>query len=301
MEPIGCAGPYPIVNPSDALNVYGGVLRCTFVRPQDGARLRIYNLLWSPLTMPYKVAELGYDADPPYGKRRTRLNRALKRELIDRSVSDAIMYSGELRDVMRYSVRQSICSAVTDQIDLSRPCGQGYSAAAIEAPVGAGASTPDLFVITHSLGSAMLLETLGEMKTSAESAAAATLLQHVQLIAMLANQLPLLRLARLSVPPEDGALGQGAPTFEGLFGARKEPIKVAAFTDVNDLLSYPIPQTWKAVLYPELQDRFTFINFPVTNAGSAVLGVFANPAKAHTGYWSNNRVIEAIAHGNHCE
>ena len=298
LEPLGCAGPYPIVDSSDPFNVYGGVLRCTYVRSADNARLRIYNLLWSPLTMPYKVGGLAYDYDRPYHQRRVKMNRLLKRDLIDKSFADAVLYAGELRQPMQYSVRQAICAAVTDQIDLSKPCGEGYST---PSSAEAGDITePDLFVVTHSLGSAMLMETLGTMKTDAELAAASTLIQHVKLVAMMANQLPLIQLARLRRPPDDGAL-QGPALMERLFGDRVTRIKIAAFTDINDLLSYPIPETWKSSLYPGLSNRFTFVNYPVTNARRATLGMFANPATAHTGYWGNPVVIDAIARGYDCD
>jgi hypothetical protein len=146
----------------------------------------------------------------------------------------------------------------------------------------------------------MLFETLLDMQPGTdESRAAAQLVQRVKLIAMLANQLPLIAISRLEQPPQDGVLRHSTNSGD-LFGPRTLPIKVAAFSDINDLLTYPISENWKTALYPEYATRFQFINFPVTNARWASLGMMVNPARAHTGYWRNQTVISAIAHGLSC-
>lgn len=297
MEPLGCAGPYPIIESNDPLNNYGSVLRCTFLRASDGARVRVYNLLWSPLTMPYKIGALAYDYDRPYHQQRARVNRALKKQLIDRSFSDAVLYAGNMRKAIGYTVRQALCAAATDQVDLTKPCGHGVTLAGAAAdPV---AAESDVFVITHSLGSAMLLDALGEVASDSEAQALMDLVKHVRLIAMMANQLPLIRLSQMTQPPVDAPMTGQMPPGSPLH-ARSTPIPVAAFTDVNDLLSYPIPEMWHHVIYPGWDSYFTFVNFPVINARSGI-GFLANPGKAHTGYWSNPEVMKAIISGYQCQ
>jgi hypothetical protein len=295
MEPLGCAGPYPIVNQADPLNNYGSLLRCTYRRASDDATVRVYNLLWSPLTMPYKVGALAYDYDRPYHAQRARVNRALKKQLIDRAFSDAVLYAGKLHQAIGYTVRQAICAAATDQLDLTRPCGPRPALTAD--PI---ATESELFIITHSLGSAMLLETLGEAASDSEAQAQAIqdLVKHVRLIAMMANQLPLIRLSQMTQPPADAPMVNQAPPRTA-FSARTTPIPVAAFTDINDLLSY-LPEMWKHVLYPGWENFFTFVNFPVVNARSAT-GFLANPGTAHTGYWTNRVIMNAITHGYRCQ
>lgn len=293
LEPIGCSGPYPISHPHDPFNVYGGVQRCTYKRA-DGALLRTYSLLWSPLTMPYKVGALQYDWERPHSGRRVKINRLLKRDLIDRSFSDAVLYSGALNTAMKYSVRQAICAAMTDETELMKPCSK---------PLSAAAEAGDLFIATHSLGSIMLFETLGEIKTTpGDSIAAEELIRRVRLVAMMANQLPLVGLARIMRPPEDSRLAPEFSSLPALLANRNknDPVAIAAFSDANDLLSFPIPENWKDVLFPEISVYFNFVNFPVVNARSAILGVFANPAQAHSGYWRNDQVVTAIADGHNC-
>jgi len=55
----------------------------------------------------------------------------------------------------------------------------------------------DLFIVTHSLGSSLLLTTLADMSTNYDqSEAAKGLIKQTALVALLANQFPLFRYVR---------------------------------------------------------------------------------------------------------
>ncbi len=74
---------------------------------------------------------------------------------------------------------------------------------------------------------------------------------------------------------------------------------MVAFTDPNDLLSYPVPQAWvDAYLDSRLCPRITNIILNVAHPTS-VFGLtdFANPLEAHVGYDHDERVIALISHG----
>jgi hypothetical protein len=243
------------------------------------------------MTMPYKVGALEYDWDTPYHEQRVFANRNLKKGLIDRAFSDAVLYSGSMKKAMRYSVQQAICAAVTDETDLSRPCEGSPDIS----------STTDLFVVTHSLGSVMLFDALADMKSDSELAAARELVRHTKLIGMMANQLPLIALSRFDSPPVDGRLGADLASIGPYLDEKQQqPINIVAFSDVNDLLSYAVPETWQTSLFPEAANGFRFINYPVRNARWAILGIFANPSTAHGGYWDNRTVIRALTDGYDC-
>lgn len=284
---VSCEGPFQILKPDDQENNYGGVARCTYRRPKDGALLLTYTLLWSPFTLPYKAGLLQYDWEPPVITHRAYFNRRLKEELIDKSFSDAVIFAGRLDRRMLYSVQQAICAVMTDQTDLSSPCVEqralhqkGY-----------------VFAVTHSLGSMMLFEALGEMTHARESHLRQAFTQRLACVFMLANQLPLLSFSRRYSPPRDYQIDSSLrPLAEFIEDDRDRPLAVVAFTDPNDLLSYFLPENWRTLLFPEVGEKFYFVNFPVRNTRS-FLGIFANPAPAHTGYWSNRQIIRAIVGG----
>lgn len=279
--------------PDDAAHPDSEMTICDY-RRADGKVLRIYTLLWSPLTTSLKHQNLKYDWTQ-YGSGRKWANRAIKESIIDRSLSDAVLYSGGFAPHMRYAVKQAICATINDQYDLSSPCTLGISASR-------DTIASDVFIVTHSLGSMMLLESLDELGRSAPEAVG-VLGRHVKLVTMLANQLPLLALARR----ESGAAAMGAVRsdnagtnlrLDAFFALRKsqEPLMIVAFSDQNDLLSFPIPDDWP-VMFPNLAGRVTFVNAFNANAQSAILGIVANPGTAHTGYWANKNVARVLSRG----
>ena len=293
LEPRSChAQKLEIVAPFDPLQRKSYLTVCDYARKRDGKLLRIYTLLWSGLTRDLKYRNLEYDWTK-YRKGRKWLNASVKADIIDKSLSDAVLYAGSSAPLLRYPVSQAICATIRDTYDLSSPC--RLVADGVSPQSGA-----DVFIVTHSLGSMMLLETLDEMgKTAPKEIAAFG--QDTKLIVMLANQLPLLALAReQSAPPAATALDGGAATLQlrAFFAQRDaiDPLRVVAFSDRNDLLSFPIPDAWQS-LFPHMADKVQFVNVLNANAKWALLGVIANPGTAHTGYWNNSMVGHFIADG----
>lgn len=286
----GCSGPYRIVKSDDIVHDYGGVRVCTY-RAKNGKIVRTYTLLWSPLSRPYKTGALAYDWDWQFAGPRALLNRRLKQDLIDQSLSDAVLWSGGLSGKITYSVQQAICAALTEQTDLTRPC---------QAKPTAESSNSYLVVVTHSLGSMAFLGALRDMYMSSDTKAVAQLMvEHLGWVGMLANQIPLLALAEMYEPPTDKSVSYVFGSLQPAFGGRVEPLPIVAFSDPNDLLSYPIPDNWTVSLFPELGNSVKFINYPVRNA-LPILHLFSDPNKAHVGYWRNRRVIAALADGVNC-
>ncbi len=75
----------------------------------------------------------------------------------------------------------------------------------------------------------------------------------------------------------------------------KTKLTVVAFNDPNDLLSYPVPDE---VLIPsdDASKNFTLYNINVSNDWTW-FGLLVDPVKTHTGYLSNDDVIELISCG----
>ena len=146
LTPLACyADKVPIKDPAGA-PPYAEMTVCDYRRATDQSVLRIYTLLWSPLTSHLKVRNLEYDWKH-YGRGRRWINGLIKDAIIDKSLSDAVLFAGQFAPRMRYAVEQAVCAMIKDH-DLSTPCTlQGYSASTIQS---------DTFIVTHSLGSMML-------------------------------------------------------------------------------------------------------------------------------------------------
>jgi len=116
---------------------------------------------------------------------------------------------------------------------------------------------------------------------------------------MLSNQLPLLEAGQ-SDQAVRGArkeyCGAEAPRAEGRF---LKELNMVAFTDPNDLMSYPVPQSW----VDEYLDSRLCVNVRNVTINIAhvrrlpVIGEYADPSIAHSGYDTDQRVIELMALG----
>jgi hypothetical protein len=162
--------------------------------------------------------------------------------------------------------------------------------------------------ITHSLGSRITTDGLTRLTRYIETAALDRpdirhVLQSLQgqdvKIFMLANQLPLLQsglepASVLGAVPAT-CLPEGADFANRLF----KETELIAFSDPNDLLSYPIPDAFvrdhvDSRLCPK-QVNVTINIAPVRSVLG--LGEFANPLSAHVDYDDDERVIGLITRG----
>lgn len=251
--------------------------------------VRFYSLLWSPLALTLERKYVQYDwAGPTHG--RVWADRKLKKSLIDKAITDAVAYAGPFHAHMQYSVRQGLCALITETSTLEKECKWELLSPSAK-----------IHIITHSLGSIMLLETLEEMVRARglSETAADKLIIETRLVALLANQFPLFRLARLQTPT---AVPSGSDELRQLFNERAARpdlplLPFVAFSDPNDLLSFPIPDDWNVTLFPELAQNARFINVAVNNTWP-VAGIVALPPQAHGGYWTNDWIIELLAHGS---
>ena len=115
---------------------------------------------------------------------------------------------------------------------------------------------------------------------------------------MLSNQLPLLEAGRegQQVVNQIGAFCGPNPSKPGRFFGKTELI---AFSDPNDLMSYPIPDQFADKLIDSrLCPSVTNVTINVVAVNSLLgLGDVANPLAAHLGYAGDERVGALIARG----
>lgn len=262
-------------------------------------RLRFDALIWSPLTNALK-RQLCYDQSsksalcggaPPYPYSRARLNARFKDGLIDDCLPDALIYQGVARDAMQLRMRAAVLQVLSE----------------------ARAEVP-LVVVSHSMGSKLMFDTLLRMtEEPAGSTAAIVALQAVQrlrFLVMAANQIPLLSLADQQMNQSPAGMTPSAAAVHAAAAAppdslqqllrkrqamlqraaRDQRLTLVAFTDPNDLLSYTLPPERYA------QDGVTVYNILVSNAPTW-LNLLERPDTAHLEYLSNPDVGRLIACG----
>lgn len=240
--------------------------------------LRIKALVWSPLTTPLKH-QLDYDHSDRLPAVRAKFNARAKDLLMDDCIPDALIYQGVSRDAMQQRMAQAILRAT--------------EGAAPEAP---------LLVLSASLGSKILFDTLLRM-----DAAAQRTIDRLAYLVMAANQIPLLALAdQQAVAPGPGATStlsaaSAAPSGDSLQAllrkrraaatqrtARK--LTLVAFSDPNDLLTYTLERERYAPLGVDV------VNVLVSNAPTW-FGLLERPDHAHGNYLLNPDVARMAACG----
>lgn len=264
----------------------------------SAGRLRFDALLWSPLTQSLK-SQLCYDmggknaqcqGSPPMPYTRARFNGRAKDYLIDDCVADALIYEGVSHEVMKERMRAAVLQALD----------QG------EAPADA-----PLVVISESMGSKYLFDTLLSMSREDAGSRAAQLAQRtmdrMRYLVMAANQIPLLGLADqhidAAVPggAANGSMPPGSDSLQQLLQMRRvragvraneaqQRLVLVAFTDPSDLLSYTL-QTEKYA-----GEGIVAYNILVSNA-TTWLGLLERPDDAHLNYLSNPDVGRLVACG----
>jgi hypothetical protein len=248
-------------------------------------------VLWSPMTRPFK-RELDFDLPGsdrvgsfPY--HRASLNGMLKTKVND-CLSDAVVYAGQNGDPIRAAMKLAFCREIGGAPAAGPSC--DLTGAALDRPIA---------LITESLGSKILLDAAQAVYEEAADARAAMTQRFasVQMIYLMANQIPLLDMAN-PVLPHGSSLGHMIGMMNqarsGLPPDRLATMAaptVVAFTDPNDVLSYRLVSTMLDV------SRARLINVIASNE-TTWFGLLEWPDSAHCGYAGNPAVIGLIARGH---
>jgi hypothetical protein len=274
-------------------------------RLTDASRRRdllFYELTWSPITQPDKDL-LAFDKEQEYVLRRAAVNQAM-RSFVNDIAPDPLVYAGQKREPILVAVGQSICWTVSrswselPELTENTWCGPDLPG------IGSRVERDDFVLITHSLGSRATLDAMqrlanlpiradARLKRIADAFAD----REVQVF-MLSNQLPLLEAGRegQQVTGQIGAYCGPGATKPGRFFAKTHLI---AFSDPNDLMSYPVPDRFaERFIESRLCPSVTNVTINVANVSSLLgLGELANPMSAHIGYDADERVGGLIAQG----
>lgn len=284
----------------------------------NGKQLRTHAIVWSGAVTPQKKA-LCYDrgdkrpefcaAAPAYPYTRAQLNNALKSNLLDDCLVDAMIYAGSTGAEIRRQVADAITYAAGSRAADTSSYSILRQAETEQAP---------LFMISESLGSKILFDSLYMMYRDNKSRVVRQTLGRTVQIFMAANQLPLLSLANgteasvlaaeqkeLKKAPD---VGPGTDSLRLLLRQLQKndtksmlpkfqtqvppgPRQIVAFSDPNDLLSYTLMNSSLAK-----NPQYHIIDVLVSN-DSTWFGYVENPLAAHTKYLDNQAVSRIIVHG----
>ena len=274
-----------------------------YMSPDRARRVLFYELTWSEV-FDEERRSLAFDNSREYASRRTELNAFLKQFFNDR-VPDAFIYLSKARAKIFAAVQQSFCWMTSgDWEDLPDEASERCK---LRNEERARFAQQDSFAfVTHSLGSRIAIDVLQDetglvhRPEGETSEALREVFRERELpIYMLANQLPLIGLS--IEPPSVQEQTDAYCSAEGALADQRalKQLSIYAFSDPNDLLSYPIP--------PRLVDRYVDSRLcpSVTNISINVarpinffgISEVASPAAAHSDYDHDERVIEIIAQG----
>lgn len=285
------------IGSSSRNTVYGPrrTARVTFNHSVNGHSLELRFLVWSPLAADAKIA-IGLDHNDEL--KRASLNRDLKNGLIDDCFSDAVIYTGAAGDPIRSWMRSEVCDALGGNISAAGRC-----------VIDNSEPRRKTVLVAESLGSKILSDAIvaiWQTAPASEQSRIAQRLGDVQMVFLLANQIPLLNAATYSPGAARIAADKSADRASGslldVFASARsrknkafvaEPsgsIRFVAFTDPNDLLSYRLFP--KAYLPADMK----ITNVIVSN-DQTYLGLLERPDTAHCGYGWNPAVIATVAQG----
>jgi hypothetical protein len=282
-----------------------GILRVTRHMNRDKTQeMLFYELTWSHITDPDR-AELEFDNSGEYSFKRADINHTIK-TFFNNTVADLMAYRGTSKEKINFSVAQANCWTFSgDWNDIPN---EGAHICDIgEKDISKDVLEDDYFFVTHSLGSRITVDTIanathliqtldGESENMRRFFDA--LKQKEITVFMLSNQLPLLQLGR-ERPEVTGSMAnyclQDAMAYDNRIFRQ---LNLVAFSDPNDLLSYPIPPRFAennidSRLCPEIIN----VNINVTDVKDLFGLEFANPAEAHNGYYADDRVVAIVSDG----
>jgi hypothetical protein len=294
--------------PIEAVGFPGETLgELTVTRHTNAARDRemlFYELTWSPISQSAKDA-IAFDSTAVYAHRRASLNNVFK-QFVNDVAPDPLVYTGVGRERIQATIGQALCWALStdwqglpDEQQICTPDTPGFASRL---------DTDEFAFITHSLGSRITTDGLQRLTRVVEMAGmdrpevrrvSQSLQDRDVKIFMLANQLPLLQSGLEPASVKGATPSYCLPEGADFAGRLFKETELIAFSDPNDLLSYPIPD---AFVQDHVDSRLCpkQVNVTINIARvSSVLGMgeFANPLAAHVDYDDDERVIGLITRG----
>lgn len=280
-----------------------GLLRISRHQSRDASReMLFYELTWSAIAEAERRA-IAFDKAWEQSYKRAAVNRALKTFFND-VFPDPMIYLGVSRPKILSTVGQSLCWMFSGDWDSLPDEGDSLCRAGIQELVHQ-INEDEYVLVSHSLGSRIVTDGLiatasltPDLETGPEGRVIEALRNKSLTLFMQANQLPLLQIGR-EAPPVTGqehryCQADGDRRDERLF----EKLRIVAFSDPNDILSYSIPPSYvERYMDSRLCPEVTNVAVNVAPV-SDIAGIeFANPGTAHADYENDPRLLGLITEG----
>ncbi|MGD8541144.1 MAG: hypothetical protein PVI27_10500 [Desulfobacteraceae bacterium] len=294
-----------IMNPKSPDQRLANLRIITMRNPDASKKLVFYELTWSDITADRKRV-LDFDTSGEFAHRRASFNNAMKAFLNDVG-PDPMIYVTDPEKLVLRATQQAICWMLAGGEGEEINNQQGSVCSVSSLARLSGLEKYNIVFITHSLGSRIIMDALGEIVetlgddqiVSGNPALVSKMQAKEMTVFMLSNQMPLLQIG-LPAPAVVGQIAgycrEGGQNF-----ARRafKKLDIVAFTDPNDLLSYSITQDFvDHYLDSRMCPVVTNIHINVADRLTAFGIDVVNPIAAHGNYDSDERVIELISHGN---
>lgn len=291
--------------PDEPERPYGEVNVVRLTDTERRRELLFYELTWNPITLEEKAA-IDFDKAVIYSSQRAEINNQL-RQFTNSVLPDPLAFIGNRGADIRGSVGQALCWALSARWQDLDALTQGVTCEN-SSTYGKRAAADELFIVTHSLGSRAAVDALQNAARHLNASQgledqaarfAEDLWDKRITLFMLSNQLPLLEAGQ---PDQEvtGSRGEycgvNAPRPQGRF---LKELNMVAFTDPNDIMSYPVPIAW-ANQYLDSRLCVNVRNVTINIAHVRrlpVIGEYANPLVAHSNYDKDQRVAELMAFG----
>lgn len=245
---------------------YGSLLHADYEGAFD--HIRIYNLYWHPSTELPRCCLQGLDEQTKCD--RLPMIQTIKKDLVNGSLADAILYVSSNRKIIQYPFEKTI-----ELIASETNC-------------------EDIIIVGYSLGGSILIDTLDEMENRD---LAQRFVRQIDELFMLSNPAPLFELENWTDLDcewqwKEQALGRF------VYEKRKQDpdFQIIAISDPNDALSYIIQDYY---VPSQCGWKNAFLNQKVRNVKWALFGLI-NPNDAHSNYGENKTVLDMIIFGSYC-
>lgn len=273
-----------------------------YFNDEESRELLFYELTWSQI-VEHQKAILAYDDSEEYAYRRATLNR-LAKSFFNSAIPDPIIYTGDTQLRIMSAVLQSLCWIYSGDWN-ALPDGGTVPCNPFAEDLPRHIRQDNVSIVTHSLGSRITMDALQTMtqygtRLRVKNSPLSQALQDTEIsVYMLANQLPLLQLGfsdpTVTNAVPDYCLPNGKNYDQRMF----KQVRVVAFSDPNDILSYAItPEFAEKYISSQLCPKVINVTLNVAPVTSLpVIGEFANPLEAHSNYEVDPRVIGLIVDG----
>ena len=221
--------------------------------------------------------------------KRAWANALLKSQLLDDALPDVTFYMNE-------SGGQRVREVIEDAL-LRALSNEGVTLANLSTGAVPTARAAPLFIISESLGSKIVVDSLQEFESNPRSQAFARQARgNIHSLFLLANQIPLLNLGEQDSyghPDSYQHLKKFAQARSDFRRGRlsDSPLQIVAFSDPNDLLSYQLQSD-------AVPRQDAVISNVIVSNDCTYFGLVENPDTAHTHYFETTPVANAIAHGS---